>query len=338
MNKMYNVVLLCQNNTMFRFPHLVNMCNNVIRTPYDKELTRLTNNPIINNRILEAIKGELNEFNINQRIAFGRSLEIFEIFKKTHYVFHHGQPGKLFLPLNFLIKSMVSFQENKFPLSNTNKILSLHETFIRHPIQVKNITRDVKFYVDNIRKGYIRRHNDHIYTKELLSVDAHLTSTAIAESALCIFLSKSNSRSNLRDIGINEISSLSNNKEKFLEEFIIFENNICKEQWNGILYTICVEKNYFPQCGYLSLPFGISYPDEYKLKYYNMVNDTDILDKLQNTIEHTNEYATPQVRLLTHKLDPQYVKIFIFPAITDDKYLFFLNQINDIVYKYFILN
>jgi hypothetical protein len=312
---------------MFRASHLVNKWKRIERAPYNKELDRLITNPTINRRLLEVSKCEDCQFSMNHRIAFGRSLEVFNIFKETHYVFHHGQCGAVFLPLNILTKIVMDKQFNAIP--------SPHETFLRHPIQTQNINRDIKFYTEHIKPGNIHKHSDNIYTRELLSVDAHLSSTAMAESAFRHLIARGHRGTHIRDIAINEIASLCNDKSNFLEEFNTVQDVIYNLNWYGILYAICVEKSYFPQCGYLSVPVGIAYPEEYKIKYYNTTNDDIILDKMQNTYEHTCDYVTPQVRLLTHKLDPQYVKAFVFPAMTDDKYTHSVDLVQSVVNKYF---
>jgi len=184
---------------MFRSLFSLNKWNSVIKSPYCKKLRhdhsslytqslcRLLDNPMIKESLTEVSKARLCEFTIDHRIAFGRSLEIFNLFKNSHYVFHHGQSGKVFLPFNLLIKNII------------DPTLSSHETFVRHPIQLQNINKDVKFYTDNIVQGNMLQHNDNIYTKELLSVDGHLSSTAMGESAFRHFIARGNSGTNVRD-------------------------------------------------------------------------------------------------------------------------------------------
>ena len=109
------------------------------------------------------------------------------------------------------------------------------------------------------------------------------------------------------------------------ENEIIF-NLDCK----SILFTICVAKDYFSKCGYLSSPGGI---------HIECDNIDKVLSELQNNIIKPDEYdyTIPQVRLLTHKLDPKYVNVFIFPAMEYSKYFKAIELVKHNLISYFKL-
>lgn len=87
----------------------------------------------------------------------------------------------------------------------------------------------------------------------------------------------------------------------------------------GILYTICIPKNYFHEYGYLyelETPFDTS--DENK-----------IINLMQSEVEMHQVY--PKVKLLAYKLDPIFTPTFCFPAISDAFYLKIKQEIATLV-------
>ena len=252
-------------------------------------------------------------------IGFARSFQIFDIFKDTHYIFHHAKCGKVFLPFTILINSIMN--------KRSSETFSPYETYLRHPIQLKGIHRNVNYYTNNIQYDNLDIHNDSIYTTELISADAHLLSTEFAESAYRFYVTNGGHSLNileLKRLAVENIATLSNNQNSFIRDFSEVEDQIYNMEGTGILFTICVEKSYFSTCGYLSRPFGV---------HYKVENIPDTLEQLQHcNISNEN---TPQVRLLAHKLDPQYVKIFMFPGICDTSYIHAIDLVHYICVKYF---
>ncbi|ARF10679.1 hypothetical protein Hokovirus_2_206 [Hokovirus HKV1] len=280
--------------------HPITIWRNIGVKPYNNELTRLLLNQNIKSR-LEQIHNP--RFQAEHKVSLARSFEVFEIFNDTHYVFNHGSSGPVFLTLNILIKQL------------TNPKLSPFETFLRIPEKNNYLLKDfgINYYIENIKKKF-DNNDDHIYTKELISVDANLASNVIAESALQHFSYASLTRINIKDTIIDEIAETTNNKKEFLHVYKLIEDEIifnldCK----SILFTICVKKDYFNKCGYLSGPGGF---------HIECNNINKVLSELQNNIIESDEYdyTIPQVRLLTCKLNPKYVNVFIFPAMEDSKY------------------
>lgn len=284
--------------------------------PYGGELERLTENLEIKSRLEKVKKLRNGSFNKKQEISFCRSLEVFNIFRENYYVFNHGQMGNLYLPLNLLTKNLIDIE------------LSCYETFMRHHQQMVGINHTVNYYTNNIISKNWSTHNDRIYTKELLSVDAHLGSVIFGESAIRCFLARGRELTRLTNNDINCIARLSSNYHEFLEEFNKVQDTIYNLEYHGVLYTICVNKEYFNQCGYLSLPGGREFPK-------SSLSDKETIETLQNSIEKVDDGPLPQVRLLTHKLDPNYTKVFMFPNMVDDQLILANNYIKRIVEKLF---
>lgn len=284
--------------------------------PYNDELERLTEDPGIKERLEKTKKLRNGFFDTTQQISFCRSLEVFNIFREKYYVFNHGQMAKWYLPINLLTKNMIDIE------------LSCYETFMRHPQQIVGINHDVDYYTNNIIPKNRSVHNDRIYTKELISADAHLGSVIFGESAIRCFLARGSESTRLTNDDINSMTKLSSNYDEFIREFSRVQDIIYNLEYHGILYTICVNKDYFNQCGYLSLPGGQEYPE-------SRIRDKEILEILQDSVNIVDYGPLPQVRLLTHKLDPKYTKVFIFSNMVDHQLVLANCHIKRVVQKFF---
>ncbi len=290
-----------------------------------KELERLKKNPIIHDRLAKVnahyrtSSSYFHELPMFHQIAYGRSLEVFEKIKKTHYVFHHGQPGG-FLVLNTLTKLLLEPIKPGF---------LKFETILRHPSSLKELKQEmhnVEWYKKTLTWEKIRQTTfmheatDHKYTDSLVSVDGYLASTDESESALsCFYNNAYRSGATIRDKVIAEIAKYYFHDINIQRSFIEAYNNLTdKFISSGNLYAICIPKKYFNECGYLSLPFGVA-------ATINKKDISDILEKMQEEIIPSKcdsekiDKTFYQVRLLIHKLDPEEVKIFIFPSISDEE-------------------
>ncbi len=304
---------------------------------YGNELIWLASNPNISRR-LEILKNlckynlELCAFfRLDERrlTALGRSFEIFENFKKTHFIFHHGQSSLYFLTLNIL-KINLLFRNN---LDNFSKF----SCSLRHPASLKNLDENihkVEWYKNRLTGANLHKENDRHHKVGLLAVDGYLASTAFAESALSFF----------GNVGINEASRIGkqqefseildyqiqnhNNRLKFLKRFNDLEEELFSKlgqrfySEGAMLYTICIPKNNFSNCGYLSWPFGIPHKINQNEVY-------PLLEKMQNEEEPGKDF--PQVRLLTHLLQANNAQTFMFTTMPDDELEMLIAKIRELV-------
>jgi hypothetical protein len=248
--------------------------------------------------------------------VYARVLEIFEALKSTHYVFTHGQSSSLFLPVYVLIQ-----ETSKLP---PHRAWLKFETSLRHSLQIERRKHSVEHYKSRITLG----NSDRKHVISLLAADVHLASFSMCESALSIFLSHSWGQGDVekRDalvhlIAQNYISSLSLQK-KFIREFSLFDDE-CKSG-SGVLSAICIPKESFRKCGYLSTSMGIPFRPT-----------TDVNALLEEWQNNPFSYQkAPQVRLLTHKLPAHNVKIFSFPTIEDANYFRLQAAVRETIHKF----
>jgi hypothetical protein len=258
-------------------------------------------------------------------IAYARALEIFFLFEKTHYVFHHGQSGCGFLALNLLTKFLLEADQTKQFLK--------FETVLRHPVELKSISsaQTTDWYKQQISWKNLHKIRDKTLTNSLIAVDGYLPSIQQAESALSFFFTEaygSYTEIRIKEPSIKAISEHfifdKETKKNFIKQFNKFdESTTCLGKGN--LYTICVPKEYFNECGYLSEAFGV--PAELNKSI------SSVLEEMQN--ETIPGKKLPQVRLLTHKLDLNKVPVFCFPAMRDHDYDNVVETVLDLVNRYF---
>ena len=100
--------------------------------------------------------------------------------KKTHYAFHHGQAGLNFLPLNTLMKTIIT-KEKVDSYSGFRTVLRS---------ELNSDYSDPKFATTENCKKLInwRKTTDNHYKGTLISADAYFLSREFAESALDFFL------------------------------------------------------------------------------------------------------------------------------------------------------
>lgn len=286
-----------------------------------EEFDRLISNQMICERLSYLDLYHLNEFqlpSIMHKIAFGRSLKIFELFNQTHYVLHHSQSID-FLMLNILTKLVLC--------RNQPDALSEFETVMRHPMcfdaaHVETYTVDV--FKNNITWDNISNENDHYYTKYLIAADAYLASVAHGESALRYFTEDWNYKSFIKDQSllaiVNYCIADESIKKKFISKFYEIEKKA--KIGKGILYTICIPKDYFNECAYLSEMLGI--PSDI------LAEDVHLTLNMMQAECRPNKLF-PQVRLLAHKLNSEKVKTFIFPAMQDQLYFQLIQDMQSLI-------
>jgi len=290
----------------------------------NEELERLKSDNLIHTRLNKITTCHFSDFeqpSLFQQIAFGRSLEIFQLFNQSHYVLHHGQSGKGLLALNMLITSLLHRNEH-------NPLLEF-QTVLRHPVSLKNI--DQKHHSVEWYKHQLSRNNatDTWYTDSLIAADAYLASNHPGESAWDYFThayNKKLTQKALADI-INDSIADQKLRDQFLLEFNALHSRTLSENENGVLYAICIPKDYFNQCAFLARTLGIPALE---------VNEEVMLQKMQ--MESYPYKYDFQVRLLAHKLDPAKVKIFIFPSTSDEVYFQLLKDLQALMHEYQLLN
>lgn len=216
----------------------------------DAELIRLKSIPRIA-KSLEKIKRRTK--NKSSQVAFGRSLELQEQLKDTHYVINHGQNLNLML-VNIIARKL----KQKFePIAYESFEPLRHDTALRHIKEDKHI---VTWYQKKIGKGFLA--NDHYLRKELICGDCVLESTSVAESALDFFLGRTNIA-----VGHN-FSYVFDLLHKIVQDYIPNQEvarKLCsdlvklmdKRPQGGNLYSICVPKKKFDESCYFSGPLGI---------------------------------------------------------------------------------
>ena len=145
----------------------------------DDELERLNTIPRIANS-LNTVDSRIR-LNKMHKVAVGRSLELREQLKDTHYIINHGQNFKLMI-VNIIARKL----KQMFELQHYESFEPLrHDTALRH---IQEDRHTVAWYQKNIG-GFI---NDHGFRKELISGDCVLESTTSCESAISFFVANSN--------------------------------------------------------------------------------------------------------------------------------------------------
>ncbi len=253
--------------------------------------------------------------------AYAKSLAVLEKKGNTHYVFHHGQSGLQFVPLNIL---------KKFLLTNIDPQHSRPENcFLRHPanlLQLDPAVHTVKWFTDRIKPGFLQIHNDVIYKTALIAADGHLASKTFSESALSHFSEcSSNYRAKIiQETALSEIvRSYFLNQEIAREILSRFSELNTELPPGAILYNIQIPKENFSKCAYLSRPGGVPY----------LTDHPDILLEKMQREESPNE-SFPQTRILNHLLEQNSVQASMFTTLSDEQIEEIIEKVRKIVTKY----
>lgn len=267
------------------------------------EYHRLIQNKRIENSIKKIEKHK--KLKIEEKVAIAQSIELREELKEHYYIINHGQN----LPI--VITNILATQlKNAFePRQYENYAVLRHEVFLKN---LNPKVQDVEWFC---KKLIVELDSD--FQSSLVCGDLLLESTEFGESALHFFTSRHNKISDDKKLShylVNQILAYyfpDSQKRKILSDKII--NLIPDDVQGGALYSICIPKSRFHEMGFLSKAFG----KPIKKTNYSAAQ----LDLLQNGIRPSDDISlfnghkeVPQVRLLSHMLNPK--KVFIIPHLT----------------------
>lgn len=223
-------------------------------------------------------------------VSIGRSIELCERLKSSHYVLNHAACGKA---------SIINMVARKIDETANGRSYKHFEP-LRHETFLKDIpeNRDVSWYKTELRKAGDKGSKvDFDYRNELISADIFLESIRTQCSAIDLFARGKNFCTNLdgfSEHAIENIMGYYSNDKRLIQD-------ICKKVMSlqhvipDVLYSICVPKESFSSMAYLSWIGGRPAEGEYLI---------DDLDSWQNGKVKNNEHP-PQIRLLTKGLSPK---------------------------------
>lgn len=259
-------------------PALIELSRSQLSNP-QAELARLKKI----DRVQESLsRTHINSLSTRQQIAIGHSIELRETFKSKYYVINHGQ-NLVLMAVNLLAKKLKQIFE---PQQYRDFEIMRHDVFLRRIQNHQNIDWFKKTMVNQI---------DHGFRNELICGDAYLESTIKGESAISYFASMTNVA--LRDGSLNVFHLIDAMIEHYfpdrdtrtkLRTQILQLCSILDIKNEGTIYSICVPKVEFESVGYISKPYG-----------HPISCGLHALDAMQNGCRYEG-----QIRLLTHKLDP----------------------------------
>lgn len=249
------------------------------------------------------------------QIAFGRSIELREKLKDTHYIINHGQNLELMV-LNMVTRKLKQEFESRY-----------HEAFepLRHDVALRDIqenTHTVNYYKNRLREWNV---TDHDFRNELLCGDCVLESTEEFESALDFFAGGKNVALKKNEKWIDTLfqpiiqyyfpdkdvqDQLFLDLSDLLKRFPEGKDKYSTQ--GGNLYSICVPKERFDESCYFSKASGRPREDaetlkekidemqsgEYKPKVEFKQDSRGVWGSYGNT-------QSPQIRILTHKIRPE---------------------------------
>lgn len=296
-----------------------------------QELERLKKDPEITSRLLYWNSSKSTD--LFHRIAYGRAIEVYEHLKDTHYIFTHAQTNSFWLVSNIFKRVLLG------------KDLLEFEVALRHPVECLSFQdRQAKWY-QRIRQDSLLRCSDEEYSTELLSADGYLSSDFYSESALSFFkvsfpqgYSSTQKRLSLTTLAEHYLAG-SSTRQKFLEEFHQLDHSIEPQRYptdqsTSNLYLICIPKEEFSSCGYLSHKFGVPVNLQEFPHFKNQTEET-LLEKMQKEVSPSASW--PQVRLLTNQLVAlqDRTKTLAFSARPDADLHQIVNRVKILTEKYF---
>lgn len=280
----------------------IQKCKNLQLSNPQQELERLEKIPRVKTS-LEFIQKK-NNLSLEQKIAIGRSLELRESLKETHYVFNHGQSTIIML-LNIIARKLKHEFESCYH--------KFHET-LRHDVFLSDIKQEMEKKTYFMSKIGIEGLTDHNFSTQLLSADCVLESSMRYCSALHFFLTDSN----IKD-GIEFVIPLLSEVIKYY-----FPNNKVADQLctnllehmyripkGNNLYSICVPKQKFEESCYFSHPLGVPCHTAFEenlekmqsCEYITKIFDYYKKESSETPSIHYSSY--PQIRILTSKIKPE---------------------------------
>lgn len=280
-----------------------------IPPPTTHEFERLCTDLKISNSV-KLIFGSTSD-GLALKVAYARSLEVKKLFQ-DYFVFNHGQATTSWVPFALLNRKLLLPPES-----------TIFETTIRNPTAFSQEVhcRNPRWYQKRINPRNLYEHSDRTY-KELIAADGYLASRTVSESALHFFQGytwreRGSYPTILRDSLSTHIQDV-NQREHFISEFNQLNAKASKK--GGVLYTICISKKEFFDCGYLSWGFGIPYEDQSERCLEAMQQEEEMIAKKYAY----NSPSGPQVRLLAHKLKGS--PVFMFSTMAD-------REISDLSFK-----
>lgn len=279
-----------------------------------QELARLKSIP----RIAKSLKKVGKQLTEKHQVAFGRSIELTEKLKDTHYIINHGQNLELML-VNIVARQLKQEFESHH-----------YKSFepLRHNIALRDIQENIQivdWYKEKMEppkfgfdKDYL---NDHHFRNEILSGDCVLESQGEFESALHFFAGGKN-------VAAKNRSSFESWTLKLLQPIIqdyfpdkSVQDQLCHDLVNllkrfpkgkdpystegGNLYSTCVPKERFDESCYFSMTNGHPLENQETLK-----RKIDVMQLGEYKYRDFDEEdgwrsdCAPQIRILTHKIRP----------------------------------
>lgn len=267
---------------------IVELEKNRLENPED-ELNRLKLNPRIAKSLQKVTSQVQASLPTQHQVAIGRSIELREQLKDTHYVINHGQNFELMI-VNIVARILKQeFEPHQYESFEPLR----HDTALRH---IKEDTQTVAWYQNQINSGV---YNDHSFRRELICGDCVLESTAKYESAIDFFAFSMNIAHGrkhptfIKNILMSIVQDYIPNYEVANTLCDDLERLLTQHPWGGNLYSICVPKEKFDESCYFSQPFGVALENQQKLK--------GLLDVMQEG-EGVYPSGMPQIRVLTHKV------------------------------------
>jgi len=258
-----------------------------------KELTRLRKIPRVA-RSLKIFSEKPNEF----LVAYGRTLEIQEKLKDTHFVVNTGISGDIAL-LNALVTAIKKVVEKRVQPD------FMH---LRHQQFFPKEEREPSFYQKHIRATAAQEgKSDHDYSADLISADLFLESIMEGESALSFFTGHPQIQAALHPGFVSSLIKRVTHYYFGNEVAKKLERKLSKVVSGSTLYSICIPKEKLEDIAYVSRPFGIAYRKGF-------FTDREICGIQSGTNQNFAENP-PQVRVLAHKLDPN-EDVYVVPSST----------------------
>lgn len=262
-----------------------------------KELKRLKQIDQVKRSLQQVSDSAWVKLSNDKLIAIGRSIELREKIKNTHYVINHGQGPSL-----ILVQLVMNAFKKIFDEIEYEQYLNMrHDAFLK---EIKK-DQDVSYYIEALQKDI-----DWSYP-ELICCDFYLKSIAYAESALFFFTWETNVHNDVKFIR-KILSQICSYYIPDPSRQVSLVHTLCELFHDGFgnggtLYSICVPKDQFADVGFLSKSYGTPTKNQYTAEHLERLQDGFTHGDI-SSIPHEIEWgctAVPQVRLLAQKLDPK---------------------------------
>lgn len=283
------------------------------------ELARLKNIPKIDQALQRISHVGLD---LKQKVVVAQTLELCDLLKDSHYVISHAQAN------NGIIVNIVAKKTQELFESKKNQYFEVlrHNTFLKEIPKYK----DVKWYQRDLA-GRRTWDDDGLLTDlktELISGDIHLESRRASESAIDFLRwgEKGNRMGRDQYLTYSIIQKILFEyfpDQEFASEASRKITDLTRKEKGGTLYCICIPKEKFDSCVYLSFPYAQSLTKEDFPKIFNYLPEVlekwAISQQLNSWQKGGGDFdfywRPPQVRILVSKLIPE-ENIYIIPHST----------------------